>query len=70
MIGVSGLITHQTWLPTSGLTLDSQDDEECFGFSDLDVSASVERADLLRSESDNLKHDLAEARALQVGCSA
>jgi len=48
---------------------DGQDDEECFGFSDLDVSASVERADLLRSESDNLKHDLAKARALQVGCS-
>ena len=40
--------------------------EEFHGFTDLDVSAASEKADVLRKEGDLLKHDLAEARAHKV----
>ena len=42
--------------------------EEFHGFTDLDVSAASERAEILRDEGDLLKHDIAEARgAYKVG---
>merc|ERR1711874_63968 len=41
-------------------SLDQQ--EEFHGFTDLDVSAASERAEILRYEGDLLKHDIAEAR--------
>merc|ERR1712004_627461 len=41
-------------------SLDQQ--EEFHGFTDLDVSAASERAEILRDQGDLLKHDIAEAR--------
>ena len=42
--------------------------EEFHGFTDLDISAASERAEILRDEGDLLKHDIAEARgAYKVG---
>ena len=40
--------------------------EEFHGFTDLDVTAASEKAEVLRKEGDLLKHDLAEARAHKV----
>merc|ERR1719410_377686 len=40
----------------------SDQQEEFHGFTDLDVSAASERAEILRDEGDLLKHDIAEAR--------
>merc|ERR1712013_911238 len=39
-----------------------ENEEEFHGFTDLDVSAASERAEILRDEGDLLKHDIAEAR--------
>merc|ERR1712004_770161 len=46
----------------------SDQQEEFHGFTDLDVSAASERAEILRDGGDLLKHDIAEARgAYKVG---